>query len=48
MITLQDVILDPTAIDATCNLNSGKDEMIRHESQLIIMEAERNSAVMMM
>ena len=48
MITLQDVTLDPTAIDATCNLNSGKDEMIRNESQLIIMEAERNSAAMMM
>ena len=48
MITSLNVILDHTAIDATCNLNSGKDEMTRNESQLIIMKAERNSAAMMM
>ena len=31
MITLQDVTLDPTATDATCNLNSGEVEMIGTE-----------------
>ena len=48
MITLQDVTLNPTAIDETCNINSGKNEMIRNENQLIIMEAEGNSPAMIM
>ena len=47
MITLLDVILDHTAIDATCNLNSGKDEIKRNESQLLITMVKRNSAAML-
>ena len=47
MITLLHATLAHTAIDAIRNLNSGKDEMIRNESQLVIMEGERNSAMMM-
>ena len=48
MIRLLDVTLGHTAIDAICNLISGKDAMTRNESQLIIMDAERNSAAIMM
>ena len=40
MITLQDITLVHTVIDAICNVNSGNDEMKTNESQLNIMEAE--------
>ena len=45
--TVVDVTLAHTVVDETCNLNSGKDEMTRNETQLLIMENERNSVAML-